>query len=153
MPTKAYAIKDAKGCIRRIAHGESGISELEKATGYFCVNGWFTEQEPQQVASGESPPVITPQEAALLPDTDAGRSNGPVAEWDTTLGTVAFHASTENLSMMRALGKGKLYAADPSTITVPRKLLERAMFYEIYVKDDPAARDDLRAMLKQEKPT
>ena len=38
------------------------------------------------------------------------------------------------------------YTADPSTITVPRELLERALYW--HLDDGDAARDELRAMLK-----
>jgi len=85
--------------------------------------------EPQQAASGESPPVITPQEAALLPDTDAGRSNGPVAQLEQLLGeywALAYKEGASGISQGDAANKAlhdlrKLYAADPSTINVKKE--------------------------------
>ena len=44
---------------------------------------------------------------------------------------------------------GATYQQSPGMMMVPRELLERALFHEVYVKDDIEARDELRAMLKE----
>lgn len=173
--TKAWAIKaaeaifndisDRRGFRQTIDDIDDEIQQEIKDEWADIIAATASDQEPQQVASGESPPVITPQEAALLPDTDAGRSNEPaeIAEAKRRIRTASkmYHNSayywgcemaTDELTYWEWIDEGidAIVAVDPSRLSVPRELLERS------ISRDPdvcyVAIKELRAMLKQEKP-
>ena len=88
-----------------------------------------------------------PAAAPLSDALDAGRSNEPVAKVTYSGWNGMNVEPLESYPAVLPVGT-KLYAADPSTINVPRELL-RQNLYPRFPEDDIMARDELRDIMRK----
>jgi len=147
---KAYAIKgpdgvitktiseDAKNCWFKYFNREGGayaVYEREDAEkkGYSCVPVWITEQEPDRLDAGRST-----LSHGFMNCHFEGPAPKPFTDWNAwAKQPVKIGAKICSIE----------YAADPSTITVPRETLDEALNGPSY-DGSIRARDEIRAILK-----